>query len=80
MIIRVRAIWFLVLLALALPMATALAPETAIAEERIQVAQSNSGDRRTLFDILFGRKKEESAPQPKRTAPKRSSPSCGCTG
>lgn len=70
-----RTIWMVVLLALALPTAIAVAPQPAFAQERIQVAQSNNGERRTLFDILFGRKKEKPAPQPQRTAPKRSSPS-----
>ncbi|AVX03248.1 hypothetical protein MXMO3_00715 [Maritalea myrionectae] len=71
-----RALWMVVLLALALPMAATMAPRPAFAEERIQVAQNNSGERRTLFDILFGRnKKEKPAPQPQRTTPQRSSPS-----
>ncbi|MCF4099587.1 SGNH/GDSL hydrolase family protein [Maritalea mediterranea] len=69
-----RAIWMVVLLALALPMASFNMPLTALAEERIEVAQNNSGDRRTLFDILFGRKKEQPKPQ-QQPAPKRSSPS-----
>lgn len=73
---KMRAVWLVILLALALPMMVALAPQPVVAQERFEVAQSNNGERRTLFDILFGRnKKEKPAPQPQRTAPKRSSPS-----
>ncbi|WP_424983616.1 DUF459 domain-containing protein [Maritalea sp. S77] len=71
-----RALWLVILLALMLPLAVATVSTAAYAQERIEVAQNNSGERRTLFDILFGRKKEQPKPQQqKRTTPRRSSPS-----
>lgn len=66
----------LILLALTLPMAVGAAPISAVAAERIEVAQNKNGGRRTLFDILFGRKKEQPKPRQKtRKTPRRSSPS-----
>lgn len=74
--LNMRALWLMILLALALPMAVSVAPHSAVAQERIEVAQNNSGERRTLFDILFGRKKEQPKPQQQqRTTPRRSAPS-----